>query len=209
MSHKSARKTTPSGKSTRGSSPCQQQTNDLLEEQRKEIDVLKSQVQALNNSVTSLKYDLRIVNTRLDVSSHVNSVLQKQVVDLQQYSRRSTILLENVPTKRNESTEDVETEVKTILIKNYKVDATCLKNEFDKAHRIGKIKEDNNQTIIIRFKSHSFRPKLYVDRKNHQSQRNNNYKLRVDLTSSRRKLLAEVQDKVKDNKKSSVCFCQC
>ena len=115
-------------------------------------------------------------------------------------------LLENVPTTRNESTEDVETEVKTILIKNYKVDATCLKNEFDKAHRIGKIKEDNNQTIIIRFKSHGFRSKLYVDRKNHQSQRNNNYKLRVDLTSSRRKLLAEVQDKVKDIKKVAFAF---
>ena len=53
MSHTSARKTTLSGKSTRGSSSCQQQPNDLLEEQRKEIDVLKSQVQALNNSVTS------------------------------------------------------------------------------------------------------------------------------------------------------------
>ena len=79
---------------------------------------------------------MRIVNTRLDVSSHVNSVLQKQVVDLQQYSRRTTILLENIPTKRNESTENVETEVKTtILIKNYKVDATCLENEFDKAQK--------------------------------------------------------------------------
>ena len=175
-----------------------QQLKDLIEEQRKEIEKLKGQVETLTKSVDGLNYELTILKTKQEVSSHVNSVLERQVDDLQQYSRRYSIILDNVPAKKNEKNEDLEREVKDILIKNFKLEAKCLDSEFDKTHRIGKVNKDNNQPIIVRFKSHSFRSNLYVDRKNHQGKRGSNYKLRVALTSKRRKLLAEVKNRVKD-----------
>ena len=174
-----------------------QQLKDLIEEQRKEIEKLKGQVESLTKSVDGLNYELTILKTKQEVSSHVNSVLERQVDDLQQYSRRYSIILDNVPAKKNEKNEDLEREVKDILIKNFKLEAKCLDSEFDKTHRIGKVNEDNNQPIIVRFKSHSFRSNLYVDRKKHQGKRGSNYKLRVALTCKRRKLLYEVKKRGK------------
>ena len=192
----------------------------LFQQQRKEIDDLKlqlqdtdnlkAQVKTLTESVEMLKKELLLVNNKLEVSSHVNNVLSEQVDNLQQYSRRYSILLENVPKKVNEQTNDVEREVKKILTQEYKVDPNKLETEFDKAHRLGKVTEDNKQTIIIRFKSHSFRSNLYVGRKHSQGQgqghRNMPYKLRVALTEKRRKLLSEAQRKIDGNPKVAFAF---
>ena len=168
-----------------------------LDEQRKEIEDLKKQVNMLNRSVFYLKNELLFVNQKLETSHHVSDILKKQLDDQMQYSRRYSVLLDNVPVSHNESSEVVEEEVKNILVNDYKVDKQILINEFDKSHRLGKINEDNTQSIIVRFKSHSFRANLYSNRKTHQTG-NMHYKLRVALTQRRQKLLAEAREKVVD-----------
>lgn len=104
-----------------------------------------------------------------------------------------------MPANVKETTEDVESEVKNILVNNFKCDENNLITEFDKAHRIGGKHDDNTQTIIVRFKSHSYRSNLYVGRKIHQNRNGNKLKLRISLTNTRRKLLSEVQEKVAGN----------
>lgn len=184
----------------------QKQQSELIADQRQEIDTLKNQVEILRKSMDELKYEMMIINSKVEVSSQVNNVLQRQLEDLQQYSRRYSIILDNVNAKPNEKVEEVEKQVKEILIKDFKVNAKDLNSEFDKAHRVGRVNDDNNQAIIIRFKSHSYRSNLYVNRKTQQSRKDMKYKLRVDLTSSRRKLLSEVYRKIDGNAKVDFAF---
>ena len=110
------------------------------------------------------------MNLKLDMSSHVTDVLKRQVDDLQQYSHRYTIMLENVPATRNEKNDEVEAEVKTILTTDFKVDATELANEFDKAHRGESPWGQQNPNNYC---YHSFRWKLYVRRNEYQQKREN------------------------------------
>lgn len=182
------------------------QNINIIEDQRKEIETLKKQVESLTNSVITIQYDMTIINSKLEISSHVNDVLKSQVDELQQYSRRNCILLDNVPVKPKETTEDVEIIVQNILVDKFKCDKNNLTAEFDKAHRVGKKYDDNTQTIIVRLKSHSYRSNLYVNRKIHQTQKGNKYKLRVCLTSERRKLLSEVVKKVEGNEKVDFAY---
>ena len=168
----------------------------IIDNQSKEIDLLKVQVESITKSVSSIKYDMMMLNSQFEISSHINKVLQKQVNNLQQYSRRYSIILDNVKVRANESSQSVESEVKDILINKFSVDESQLATEFDKAHRVGSVNEENSQPIIIRFKSHSFRSNLYTERKTHQGKKENSFKLRVALSVQRRKLLDEVLKKV-------------
>ena len=86
-----------------------------LETQKQEIGELKKQVKLLNNSVATMKNELLVVHQRLEVSRHVTSILRNQLDDQQQYSRRFSVLLDNVAVKQNENTEGVEEEVKKNL----------------------------------------------------------------------------------------------
>ena len=75
-----------------------------------------------------------IANSRIGISNQVSKVLQVEVDNLQQYSRRYTIILDGLAPKANESTESVEEGVKNILATNFKVNPAKLEQEFDKAH---------------------------------------------------------------------------
>ena len=56
-----------------------------------------------------------MVNQKLETSHHVSNILKKQLDEQMQYSRRYSVLLDNVPVRHNESPGDVEQEVKNIL----------------------------------------------------------------------------------------------
>lgn len=192
------KKSTPTKKGS-GSSSQQQQKDIIIAEQREEIECLKKEMVYLKKTVNIIKHEMNLINSKLEISSHVNDVLKSQLDELQQYSRRYSVLLDNVPARSNETTQEVENEVKNILINKFNCEEGSLSTEFDKAHRIGAKHSDNTQTIIIRFKSHSYRSNLYVERKNYQNRNGNRYKLRVSLTNSRRKLLSEVERKIENN----------
>ena len=110
----------------------QQKQNEVLDQQR-QIDLLKTEIENLKGTVNALKLDYLLVNSRLEVSHHVNKILHDQLDDLQQYSRRYSVVLDNVPVKPNETTKSVEAEVKDILVNTYKVKKEHLNSEFDKA----------------------------------------------------------------------------
>lgn len=190
----------------------QQQNKDrLIQSQRNELDALKKEVSDLSKTVSQMRNDMLLFNSRMEISNHVTKVLQQQVESLQQYSRRHCLIIDGMMLKSNEKVKDVESEVKKILVDSYKVDNEELKYEFDKAHRIGKAK-GKNQSVIVRFKSHGFRAKIYSDRKQYQNHNNinnvenkNKFKLRVCLTNQRRELLDRM-NKWLCNDKVEFCF---
>ena len=119
------------------------------------------------------------------VSSHVNSLLSKEVDRLSQYTRRSNLVLRNVFAPEKESVEQVEEKVKDVIGKMGLSDNVL--NDFDKAHRLGKIKQINGknvQDVIVRFKSHSSRYEVFRKRKAAR-----NIKISPNLTKARGKLL--------------------
>ena len=200
------KKSTPSNSAPASTSNVKMQLQQ--NQQQNEIDELKKQVCSLTNTIVDLKKDMTLMDSRLEVSNHVNSTLQRQLEDLQQYTRRHSLIIDGIKVKQNEKVEEVENEVKRILLDEFKVDENELKLEFDKAHRIGKVQKDNKQPVIVRFKSHSFRANTYADRKRfHQNKKNENvkFKLRVCLTSQRRNLLALMNSKL-ENEKVEFCY---
>ena len=67
-----------------------------------------------------------------------------------------------------------------------KLDPDEVVNQSNKCHRIVLHKDDGTRRTIVRFKSHSFREKAYVNRKKCT---NRNIKTKLSLTRKRRKTL--------------------
>ena len=101
-----------------------------------------------------------------------------------------------------ESNEDVEKDIHKMLRNDLKLPAMI--NEIDKLHRVGKVKERNGkkvQDVIIRFKSHYARYKVYNERKKAK-----NIKIHANLTKKRGKLLFEASDATKEIERVDFCY---
>ena len=92
------------------------------------------------------------------IASHVSDLLHEKIDNLQQYSGRNCLVLDGLPVIANESVSDLKVKVKETVVNDLKIDSTEFDNEFDKTLRIGPVSDNGqNQKVIVRFKSHSFR----------------------------------------------------
>ena len=138
---------------------------DNLEEQVKELSPLKNEVKKL--------VDINAVATK------VSDNLSKELERLQQYSRRNCLVLENIPLTKKESLKDLESKVESAVTKEFQIDKSEFKADFDKTHRIGPVR-NNKQRVIVRFKRHSMVEKVYERRK-----KSNKYNVKPSLTKFR------------------------
>ena len=121
---------------------------------------------------------------------------------LDQYHRRSNVIIKNVFLPENENDDGVKSIV-TKILKNDMAKPELL-SSVDKQHRIGAIKEVNGkklQNIIVRFKSHSARYAVYKDRKKAK-----NVKISANLTKRRSQLLTAASNAVNHIEKVDFCF---
>ena len=123
---------------------------------------------------------------------------------LEQYDRRLCLRIDGVPTKTNESSDDVLDSVKS-LFKKAKVDIP--KSVTDRAHRIGSRylgASSNNSwgSIIIRFTTLRHRTLFY--RAKNKLKRGVSIKL--DLAKSRYDLLKRANDQVKEVPSIKFCY---
>ena len=91
----------------------------------------------------------------LEVTRNANSLLEQEVDNLQQYQRRTCIIVDGITPVKDETEEQITAKTKNFLIKNFGFEKRKVNEELDKCHRLGKAK-DGKQSTIIRFKSHSF-----------------------------------------------------
>ena len=135
-----------------------------------------------------------LVESENNIIKKVNNELVREIDRVDHYSRRSNIIMKNVFLKENETQEQLEHKVKTIITKDLDVPEAV--EEIDKLHRVGKVKTSSNgkkqQNIIVRFKSHSARYRVYNARKNL-----NNIKISSNLTHRRGKLWYDASMHVK------------
>ena len=136
--------------------------------------------------ILALETRIEELESHLEVTKRVNSMLSQEVDDLQQYQRRACIVVDGISTSPEETADQMRTKVKNVLTRNLGFEEAEVQTELDKCHRIGPIKDNNKQSTIIRFKSHSFREKVYSKRK---SRTNKKLKLKLSLTKRRTKLI--------------------
>lgn len=160
-----------------------------------QIIELKKKLNELENKVDTLSVRVEELESYKIVSARVNDLLSKQLDSLDQYSRRSNIIMRNVWLPENETNDQLEKKIKKIISEDMKLpDAT---KDIDKLHRVGKVKEFNNkkqQNVIVRFKTHATRYAVYREKKKLR-----NIKISANLTKARGKLLHEALDLVSDN----------
>ena len=113
----------------------------ILKQQAEQILKLTSTVNTLEGKVCQLEGSL-------SVSNHVNTILAEEIDNLNQYQRRSCLLIEGICTVKGESVRDLEEKVKEVLIENFNVSDETVAYEFDKCHRIGHIKLKGEQSTI-------------------------------------------------------------
>ena len=124
----------------------------------------------------------------LVISKHVSSILEEKLDENQQYSRRSCLLISGIMKKPNERSEETEILAKEVILNDLGIPHQEFQNNFDKVHRVGKT-TNNKQNIIIKFKTHSFREKLYKMRKDNRR----GVKFHISLTQHRSEILSEAK----------------
>ena len=146
----------------------------------------QSELEELKQKVLELEGRVEKLESKNVVLSRVTDVLRKEVDRLDQYGRRSSIIIRNVEVTDQETQENVEHKVKEIV---GSLNAGKAVQDIDKTHRIGKVKvHDNNkryQNIVVRFRSHRSRYAVYAKRKDVK----NNIKINPHLTHHRAKVL--------------------
>ena len=69
-------------------------------------------------------------------------------------------MLEGIPVKPRESISDLEKVVKSTIKTEFKLEEKDIAAEFDKTYRIGGITKNQQQCILVCFKSHGFCEKI-------------------------------------------------
>ena len=106
----------------------------------------------------------------LEVTRNANSLLKQEVDNLQQYQRRTCNIVDGITPVKDEMEKQMTAKTKNFLIKNLGFEERKVNEELDKCHRLGKVK-DGKQPTIIRFKSQSFRASVYASRNNIQNKK--------------------------------------
>ena len=159
------------------------QLQEKVEKQDEEIKKLQEDALNKNNTIKMMEEKLlrlegqNISNNSLNfVRDRVTEELQSQLVNLQQYTRRYSVVIAGMRKGVNEKNE-----VEGIL--KEAASSTTIE-DVDKFHRIGPPKDDK-QDLIVRFKSHSAKEDFFICRKNIRR----GIKIRPSLAPERRKML--------------------
>ena len=171
------------------------QLQEKLEKQEAVIKLLSEEnlkkdnlISDLCKKVTEMQRSMIFNESLRIVQDRVNDELRKQLTDLQQYTRRYSVVVSGI--KKNIPNE--KEEIKGILGSS---ESGISMKDVDKFHRIEPTHEDNEQDKILRFKSHSAKEAFFNCRKNIRR----GIKVKPSLTPDRRKLLKEADYFIKTN----------
>ena len=154
---------------------------------------LVTSVEAIKVHVRQLQDDNRKLNA-------LNNTLRLDIDDIEQYGRRPNLRLYGVPPEKNETSKMVEAKVKDVLGDLAANSPEIGVLTFDRAHRVGKPKEDSRgikqQAIIVRFQTFRDRTLVYRARKSIKERRQ--IGISLDLTKRRLDLLNSAREMTKD-----------
>ena len=193
MTNKPAKKQSMSPAMTRGTQEKRllervlelEEKNSSLESRNKtleeKVETLVGKVTTLETTVSQLLPLKTEIGKLIDQNAVLNTVtenLSKENERLQQYSRRNCIVLEGIPVHKNENIQALEGKVENVITKELGISREEFMSNFDKTHRIGPVRNNNEQRVIVRFQKHSVCEKIYAQRK-----KSRKYKVKPSLTN--------------------------
>ena len=116
------------------------------------------------------------------------------------YSRRSCIVLTRLCKNENENFNKLKDDFVEMLCYTG-ISKEEITNNIGKLHRIGKTDKNNTQNTIVKFKSHSFKEKIYFKRKAVKD-----VKIKPTLTKHRIELLKNTNTLITDNPGTNFLF---
>ena len=171
----------------------------IIQQQPVIIDELLARIVKLEERVIALEGGLAS-------ASHVTSVLQEQLTaktdELEMYSRRSCVVLTGLCKEENENFNKLKEDVLETLCETG-ISKEEISNNIDKLHRIGKTNKNNTQNTIVKFKSHSFKEKIYFKRK---AVKQRDVKIKPSLTKHQIELLKNTNTLITDNPGTNFLF---
>ena len=112
----------------------------------------------LEGNVSAMKGELAVVR-------NVNTLLSRQPDEVDSYSRRSCMIVTGLQKPENdEKNEDDALNVISAVAKEAGIDENDFRKHVDKIHPIGDAK-NGNQARIIKFTTHSFKEKVFLQHK--------------------------------------------
>ena len=180
----------------------QNQTDQLIKSLKDKVLNLEKRVEEVEKRNKSLEEKVTVLESDNIISQKVSKLLATDLDRLDQYHRRSNIIVSNVLKQENEKNEDVIEKVNNIIAKDLNLPNVV--NQIDKLHHIGKTRERNGKKtrdIIIRFKSHRARYEVYEKRKS-----SNNIKIKPNLTKKRQTLRYDATQLVENNDKVDFAY---
>ena len=168
-------------------------------DQAEDIKVLKEQIKSLNNKIRKL-------DAEKSVASHVSEILKENLDSISQYTRRPCLIVEGIPYVKGESIDDVENAAKKVFKENFGLEEEEIENELDKAHRVGPVFNGGDQKIIVKFKSHKFKEKVFKEKKANQDEK---IKIKPSLTKRRNDLLSYARDLCEGHVNIHFVFADC
>ena len=106
--------------------------NNLASDLKKQIETMEARIKALETANQSLEKKVEHLESRVVISERVSEQLTTELDRLDQYHRRSNIIIKNVFLPENESDDDVK-KVVTKIVKNDIVKPELL-SSVDKHH---------------------------------------------------------------------------
>lgn len=180
----------------------QQKVNKLFNKNK----TLEERVDVLDNTKRKLTDKVEALESKVAICEVVNFNLSNEVDRLDQYTRRSNIIIKNIKLPddpKQETNEDVKKIVKKAIKDDLKLPDTILE-DVDKFHRNGIIKQNGGiktQNVIVRFKSHSSRYACLLKKRDLKSN-----KIAPNLTRKRGQLLFNTTKIIKDKMLSQIEF---
>ena len=171
----------------------------IIQQQQVTIDELLARIVKLEERVIVFEGGLASVR-------HVTYVLQEQLTartdELEMYSRRSCLVLTRLCKKENKNLNKLKEDVPETLYETG-ISKEEISGNIDKLHKIEKTNKNNTQNTIVKFKSHSFKEKIYFKRK---AVKQRDVKIKPSLTKHQIELLKNTNTLITDNPGTNFLF---
>ena len=138
--------------------------NVSLEEQLKQQQLL---IDKLTSGVNALESQVHLLEGKIATQEMVSNLLEQKSDDLEAYSRRPCTILSGIQKLKKE----LQGNIKTSVLENLQKTGLPLEEierNIDKPHRVGRFDHETQTqptAIIVKFRTHSFKEKIYHQRK--------------------------------------------
>ena len=171
---------TPSSNVSAAAKSSNQQIRRYYQETAEDYKELMERVSCLEGTVSAMEGELAVVQ-------NLNTLLSCQLDDADSYSRRLCMIVMGLWKPENDETnEDDALHITSAVAKEARIDKNDFMKQLNKIHPIGGAK-NRNQVRIIKFATHRFEEKVFLQHKhnkkidNRKKKKNRKHKPKVQL----------------------------